>query len=171
LESGNGWGEQMRKGRWVPVVAYALLLLAVASLPGSDLQRIQAAPENLALRAVLSDPFMHALTFGLFSLLLAWGLASRGRPAGVRVGLLAWRLAAVAALPAVGFGLLIELYQALLPWRAFGIDDLAWNAVGVVLCLAGLGIGGVVRGRLGIASPPDRAARNDEVESFRGGEA
>jgi VanZ family protein len=130
------------------VALYGLLLLGVASLPGADLQRIQTAPENPWLRAVLSDPFMHALTFGLFSLLLAWGLAPRGPLAWIR-----------AALLALGFGLLIELYQALLPWRAFGIDDLVWNAVGVLLCLAALGILGLVQSR-----------RLDQSRPIKGGE-
>ena len=121
----------MRKSRLVPAVVLALLLWIVASLPGADLQRIQAAPEDPWLRAVLSDPFMHALSFGLFTLLVAWGLAARPR------GPAPWARVAVVA---IGFGLLIEVYQAALPWRAFGLDDLLWNAVGVLLCLAALWI-------------------------------
>ena len=31
-----------------------------------------------------------------------------------------------------GYGVLIELYQGLLPWRSFGWDDVLWNTAGVV---------------------------------------
>lgn len=111
--------------RLVPVGLVALALLAVASLPGSDLQRVQAAPACLALRFLLSDPVMHTVQSGLLAVLVARALrAVAGR----------WLLLTGAA--AFGYGLLIELYQALLPWRSFGLDDLAWNAVGVLVGLA-----------------------------------
>jgi VanZ family protein len=122
MESRSVWAERWRL---VPAGLVALALLAVASLPGSDLQRVQAAPACLALRFLLSDPVMHTLESGLLAVLVARAL----RPVSGR-----WlRLAGATAL---GYGLLIELYQALLPWRSFGLDDLAWNAVGV---LVGLG--------------------------------
>lgn len=112
--------------RLIPAALLALALLAVASLPGSDLQRVQAAPACLALRFLLSDPVMHTVQSGLLAVLVARAL----RPVSGR-----WlRLAGAAAL---GYGLLIELYQALLPWRSFGLDDLVWNGVGV---LVGLGL-------------------------------
>jgi len=39
------------------------------------------------------------------------------------------------ALLASGYGLLIELYQGILPWRSFGLDDLLWNTMGVLFFL------------------------------------
>ena len=105
----------------------ALVLWAIASLPASDLTAIQTAPKDPLLRSLLSDPFMHAATFALLALLLAWGFERRGirRMEYVKVAALA-----------LGYGLLIELYQWALPWRAFGLDDLAWNAAGVAAGLA-----------------------------------
>ena len=43
---------------------------------------------------------------------------------------------AKATVLASGYGLLIEIYQAMLPWRTFGLDDLVWNTVGVLFFLA-----------------------------------
>jgi len=40
------------------------------------------------------------------------------------------------AILAIGYGLLIEVYQGILPWRSFGVDDLAWNSVGVLFFLS-----------------------------------
>lgn len=73
------------------------------------------------LRLALSDPFMHALTAALLTLAIVHGF----RVSPLKAGLLA-----------AGYGLCIELYQLLLPWRTFGLDDLVWHLVGVVLSLA-----------------------------------
>ena len=32
----------------------------------------------------------------------------------------------------IGYVLFIEIYQAILPWRSFGFDDILWGSVGVV---------------------------------------
>jgi VanZ family protein len=78
----------------------------MASLPGDDLNRIQRLPENPWLRFFLSDPFMHFLTFGLLTLLIFKGFYDGGkRPIPlIKVGLIS-----------VGYGLLIEIYQSILP--------------------------------------------------------
>ncbi len=99
--------------RWFPAAALAFLLGAVATVPAGALQPLQNGLSSLLLRLALSDPFQHALTAALLALLLARAVRSL-----------------------LGAGLLIELYQALLPWRAFGLDDLYWNAAGAALALA-----------------------------------
>jgi len=115
------------RGRLVPAALLALALWGVASLPGDELQAVQTAPAHPLLRLLLSDPCMHALTLGLLTLLVGWGFRGRARgPA----------LLARAGGLASGYGLLIELYQALLPRRSFGLGDLAWNTVGVLAALA-----------------------------------
>ncbi|MEE8389460.1 MAG: VanZ family protein [Anaerolineae bacterium] len=122
------------RGSFVPAGLFALLLWVLASLPGDDLQRIQATPENPLLAFILSDPFMHFLTFGLLALLIRLGLYGRARDTVPF---------ATATVLASGYGLLIEVYQAILPWRSFGLDDVAWNTMGVVVFL------GVLRWKLG----------------------
>ena len=115
-----------RIGGFIPAGVFALLLWVVASLPGDGLQRVQSVPSSQLLAIILSDPFMHFLTSGLLALLVC--TASRA-PTRRSLSL------AKIALATGGYGLLIELYQGLLPWRAFGLDDLFWNAVGVLFVL------------------------------------
>ena len=112
----------------------------MASLPGDELQKIQIYPENPLLKIILSDPFMHFLVFGLLALLICRGF---NRKSGRSIPL------AIVAVLAIGFGFLIEVYQGILPWRSFGLDDFFWNTVGVLFFLAlvgmfrGVGHGGI----------------------------
>ena len=116
-----------RRGRFIPVCLFSLLLWIIASLPGNDLQRIQTWPENELLAFILSDPFMHVLTFGILTLLVCLAF-SRGSARPIPF----IKVAAIAC----GYSVLIEVYQYILPWRGFGLDDIAWNAVGIAFALA-----------------------------------
>ncbi len=125
----------MKSKSFIPAYLYSLFLWIVASLPGNDLQKIQKFPEDPWFRFFLSDPFMHFLTFGLLALIICRGYdkeLGRSIPL-VRVGLLASI-----------YGFMIELYQSILPWRSFGLDDLIWNTVGILFFL------GLVRGSLSL---------------------
>ena len=116
--------------RWrgfIPAYCFSLLIWVMASLPGDDLERVQRLPENPLLKIILSDPFMHFLVFGLLALLICRGF---NRKSGRSIAL------AIVAVLAIGFGFLIEVYQGILPWRSFGLDDLFWNTVGVLFFLA-----------------------------------
>ena len=118
------------RGRFVPARIFALLLWVQASLPGENLQRIQTAPKSPWLTAILSDPVMHFLVFGLLTLLIYMGFYRESQ----------WSVPLVkVAVIASGYGLIMEAYQAVLPWRSFGFDDLAWNTVGVLFFLALVG--------------------------------
>ena len=115
-----------KTSHFIPALIIAGLLLGIASLPGNDLHEVQTGPDSSLLRFLLSDPFMHFLTFALLTFLVGSGYyLSRGGkiPLG-RVVLLA-----------IGYGLFIEVYQWILPWRGFGLDDLLWNTVGILFAL------------------------------------
>lgn len=43
------------------------------------------------------------------------------------------------AVIASSYGLFLEVYQGILPWRNFGLDDLIWNAAGVLFFLTLVG--------------------------------
>lgn len=111
---------------FIPAYLFSLFIWIMASLPGDDLGKVQKFPGNPWLRFFLSDPFMHFLTFVLLALMICRGYdkESGGSIPLVRVGLLA-----------SGYGLLIEIYQGILPWRSFGVDDLFWNTFGVLFTL------------------------------------
>ena len=116
----------MKKGGFIPAYCFSLLLWVMASLPGEDVERLQRLPESQLLMIILSDPFIHFLVFGLLALLICRGYYQES-----------WRsipLPIVAAL-AIGYSLLIEVCQGILPWRSFGLDDLAWNTAGVLFFL------------------------------------
>ena len=104
-----------------PAYLFSGLLWVAASLPGDELAKIQNFPDHLLLRFFLSDGFMHFLVFGLLTLLICLGYSQEVKAVPwLRAGLMA-----------IGYGLLIEIYQGILPWRSFGMDDLVWNTVGV----------------------------------------
>ncbi len=116
----------MKSKSFIPAYLLSLFIWVIASLPGDDLEKIQKFPENPWLRFFLSDAFAHFLVFGLLTLLIVRGFYDRKeRPIPlIKIGLVAF-----------GYGLFIEIYQAVLPWRSFGLDDLFWNTVGVLFFL------------------------------------
>jgi VanZ family protein len=114
------------RGRFIPAYCFSLLILVLASLPRDELRKIQIYPENPLLKIILSDPFMHFVVYGLLALFICRGLCRESRRS---IPL------AIVAVVAIGYGFLIELYQGVLPWRAFGSDDLAWNTLGVLFFL------------------------------------
>ena len=116
----------MRRESFLPAYCFCLLLWVMASLPGDDIGRIQRLPESQLLKIILSDPFIHLSVFGLLALLICRGYyrESRGSIPLSRVAILA-----------IGYSFLIEIYQGILPWRSFGLDDVIWNTVGVLFFL------------------------------------
>ena len=119
------------KSRSIPASLFGLLLLVQASMPGENLQRIQTSPKSAWLATILSDPVMHFLVFGLLTLLICMGFYRESK----------WSIRFLnVAVIASGYGLLIEVYQGILPWRSFGIDDLVWNTFGVLFFLALVGM-------------------------------
>ena len=95
----------------------------VSSLPGSELEKVQQYPDNAFLRFLLSDPVMHWGVFAVLSGLLCYGF--------YRSGMNPIPLSRVILL-GIGYVLFIEIYQAILPWRSFGFDDILWGSTGVM---------------------------------------
>lgn len=120
--------------RYAVVGAYATyVLLASAVDPGvADLSA------RGPLGVVGTDTWLHAVTYAVLAVSLAWARAARG----------AVPVAAVVAVT-VAFGGAIELGQGLLAHRAFERGDLAANAVGAAVGAAGWWFLGSRRGRGG----------------------
>ena len=146
----------IRKGRFIPACLVSLLLWIIASLPGNDLQRIQTSPENELLAFILSDPSMHVLTFGVLTLLICLAF-SRGSARPIPFV----KVAAIAC----GYSVLIEVYQYILPWRGFGLDDIAWNSVGIAFAL------GLVRWQLSRQGWAARLLLQGEAQPSADGQA
>jgi len=93
--------------------AVALVLVFVGSV-----LRITVGPDFR-----FSDKVAHAVAFFLLVALAQLGYAERGLAARLMLALL-------------GYGLFIELVQALLPWREFSLLDWAADGLGIALCAA-----------------------------------
>ncbi|MFW6051898.1 MAG: VanZ family protein [Myxococcota bacterium] len=103
---------------WLPAVLYMGLIFALSSL-----ELHAPAVEYFPLR----DKGLHALEYAVLGFLLAHA-ALRTWP--VRA---LWRVASVAVVLGVGWGVLDELHQALVPYRTADALDLAADAVGTVV--------------------------------------
>ena len=95
-----------------------LFALALVLVFAGSVMKIPLGP---GLR--FSDKVGHAVVFFLLAALAQLGYAERRTVARLMLALL-------------GYGLFIELVQALLPWRQFSWLDWAADAVGIALCVA-----------------------------------
>jgi len=99
------------------------MIFIVSSLPGNELEKVQQYPDNAFLRFLLSDPVMHWGVFAVLSGLLCYGFYHSGMNPIPLIKVI---------LIGIGYVIFIEIYQAILPWRDFGFDDILWGSVGVV---------------------------------------
>jgi len=118
----------------------------LSSLPEDQLTKVQQFPDNGLLRFLLSDPVMHWGVFAVLSGLLCFGFyRSLYSPRYIHTSLrgrrklLTGQAVTSNQLPAIkvillgiGYVLFIEIYQTILPWRDFGVNDIRWGSVGVV---------------------------------------
>ena len=96
--------------------------------------KVQQLPYNVMLRFLLSDPVLHWGVFAVLSGLLCVGFYHSGMnpiPLYSRKLLTGQAIIKVILL-GIGYVLFIEIYQAIIPWRSFGFDDILWGSVGVV---------------------------------------
>ena len=69
-----------RTTHFVPVLILIVALSVAASLPGDDLYEVQTGPESPLLRFLLSDPFVHFLTFPFLTVLVSIGFSLESEP-------------------------------------------------------------------------------------------
>ena len=112
--------------------ARALFALALVLVFAGSVMKIAVGPDFR-----FSDKVGHAVVFFLLAALAQLGYAERRTVARLMLALL-------------GYGLFIELVQALLPWREFSLWDWAADALGIALC-CGLAQG--LRERLATRGP------------------
>lgn len=97
--------------------ARALFALALVLVFAGSVMKIAVGPDFR-----FSDKVGHAVVFFLLAALAQAGYAGR-------------RVVARLMLALLGYGLFIELVQALLPWREFSLWDWAADGVGIALCV------------------------------------
>jgi hypothetical protein len=98
--------------------ARALFALALVLVLAGSVMKIAVGPDFR-----FSDKVGHAVVFFLLAALAQAGYAER-------------RIVARLMLALLGYGLFIELVQALLPWREFSLWDWGADGVGIALCVA-----------------------------------
>ncbi len=111
-------------GAWLPVIAWAGLIFVLSAQPGLRVVPDEAA--DLVLRKL-----GHMAVFGILAL-LAWRAVDR-TTSGRRPW--AWALAF-----AVGYALTDELHQAFVATRHPSLVDVAIDALGAVLAVAGIAL-------------------------------
>jgi len=104
--------------RYLPAAGFALVLLATSLTPVPEGASEQVPP----LLGVALDKWVHALSYGVLTALLAWARRARSLP-----------LVAALAAVAVCYGAGIELLQGLVPSRGLSGTDFLANVVGAAL--------------------------------------
>lgn len=112
-----------------PSYIFAFLIVVFSSLPTEQFEKIKES--SSILKVFLSDFTFHVAAFGAMALLLYWGFSRIPvlPPPLLKIGIYSFL-----------FGLFIEFYQLIFPYRQFALSDLAadWLGVtGVVLILWG----------------------------------
>jgi VanZ family protein len=102
--------------RYGPVFVWALLILALSSIPD-----LSSAGNEFRMR----DKLVHFVEYGILGYLLASAWIPAGA-AGLR-----WKIAAVLVVGFL-FGCVDELYQSLIPGRSTDPFDVAADALGVM---------------------------------------
>ncbi len=102
---------------WISV--YGIILFVGYSIPENTVDKITKLK---FFPSFISDPLLHIITFGLFAILL-WGMFFKER---------AKRFPYIKlAIYSLGFGVIIEIYQLLLPYRGFEFIDFVWDVIGL----------------------------------------
>lgn len=102
---------------------WAIIIMVITLIPGTTSANITSS---------LTDKTVHFGMFLVLCLLMSIGLSKQNRLSSVR-----YNAGKVSILVSIGYGLLIEIVQFLLPYRSFSMQDLLADSAGV---LAGYGI-------------------------------
>jgi len=111
----------LRKIVWAG--ALGIILIVGYSIPKNTMEKITTLRY---FPSFISDPLIHVFTFGFFSLLLGWIFFKKNKGHFPYIKLLIY---------SIGFGFIIELFQLILPFRAFEFIDFIWDVAGILIAL------------------------------------
>lgn len=131
-------------------MATGLILLVGFTLPGNLVAKLR--PRHGILALIFSDWLVHLAGLAIFTLVLAWDVERRKRENQPK--LMADPMAnknmnkkmknpstfpyLIVAAFSLAYALLIEILQIFIPYRAFDLKDLLFDAVGITIVLAGI---------------------------------
>lgn len=111
---------------WVAPGIWIALIFIISSIPASPIKAMYTQLKNSVLRFLVPDPVTHIVMFGTFAFLLGRSFW-KNFPLMDKKNLILWVFLASFLL-----ALAIEVYQQLvIPGRAFEIEDLIWDFVGI----------------------------------------
>lgn len=117
---------KVRIRSWVAVGMWIVLIFTISSIPDSLIINAQTQVKNVTLRFLLSEPVPHMIMFGVLGFFLGCSFRKSFPLMGKR-NLILWIF-----LISFLLALAIEVYQQLvIPGRAFEIEDLIWDFVGI----------------------------------------
>lgn len=110
-----------KKHPFFPSVIWTGIMFVGYSIPVEGLG--EYAGSHFFLSFILSEKSLHFIAFGIFAWFLSLGFLKSG-----------WTELPffIIFLLAMGYGLFIEMWQAILPYRSFGVDDLVFDFLGVM---------------------------------------
>jgi VanZ family protein len=110
---------------FLPAGLFAAVMFLGYSLPAGRLEEFRESGELFNM--VFSDFSLHFFVFAVFAFLLMIGFSRRCalKRAGISAG--RW---------ALGYGIFIEIWQGILPYREFNYSDLIIDFFGILLGLA-----------------------------------
>ncbi|MBS3819806.1 VanZ family protein [bacterium] len=105
-----------------PSYIFAFLIVVFSSLPTGQFEKIKES--SSILKIFLSDFTFHVAAFGVMVVLLYWGFSRIPvlPPPFLKMGIYSFL-----------FGLFIEFYQLIFPYRDFALNDLAADLLGVTV--------------------------------------
>lgn len=110
----------LKKRSFYPSYAFAFLIVVFSSLPTEQFEKIKEF--SGIFQIVFSNFFLHFTAFGGLVILLYWGYkrTPNSRPPFLKMGMYSFL-----------FGIFIEFYQLIFPYRHFALKDLAADLLGV----------------------------------------
>jgi len=105
---------------FIPAFIFAVLILIGATISTEKLSQIQKS--SRLLRILFSDHVFHFFAFGILTALIYWGY--------IKANSYTAPLLRACGITLV-FGLFIEIYQLLIPYRFFSLTDLGVDAAGI----------------------------------------
>lgn len=119
----------MKNRNFLPAYSFAVLIFIFSSVPTGQLERVKSY--HRLLHVLLSDHTLHFLAFGVLAGFLCFGFYKTKYSSLPYLGI---------GLVSLGFGLFIELYQIILPYRFFEFYDLISDFLGIILALVVFGL-------------------------------
>lgn len=105
------------------IFVYGLIMVIGYSIPEYTIKKFSKLK---FYPSFISDPLIHIISFGLFTIILGLIIFRRSEERSPYIKLFFY---------SVGFGFFIELYQLILPFRGLEFFDFVWDVLGIITAI------------------------------------